>query len=169
MANFPHFNQGLVLATPASLRRTWYVTSCTWQAKIFYFILFYFALHDVIVRMRCNIQFSALSKRVTFLAALWTIWKERNARCFEGKESSVEELVKKLKQAVASWMLILPHFKGIPLETIVRNWREVVCLPQWDWVLGCCEGFTLVIFCFLLAVLWCLLSWLGFQYSLLYC
>lgn len=67
--------------------------------------------------------------RVTVLEALWTIWIERNARCFECEKSSVEEVLKNLKQAVASWMSILAQFKGIPLEIIVHNRREVACPP----------------------------------------
>lgn len=77
--------------------------------------------------------------RGTFIAVLWAIWKERNCRCFEGKKATVEDMLKNLKQTIASWMLVLPQFKGIPLQFIVCNWREEASLPQWDWVL-CCRG-----------------------------
>ena len=39
--------------------------------------------------------------RFTFLAVIWIIWKERNSRCFEGKESSVSSLVERIKVLVA--------------------------------------------------------------------
>lgn len=51
--------------------------------------------------------------------------QERNARCFKGSKSSVEEIVNKMKHTVTSWVSVLPQFQGILLEMICRNWREV--------------------------------------------
>ena len=34
--------------------------------------------------------------RLTFLAVIWIIWKERNSKCFEGVESNVSCLVEKV-------------------------------------------------------------------------
>lgn len=45
------------------------------------------------------------------IALIWLIWKEKNARCFEGKCAKVQAS-EKLKITVASWMLVLPDFKG---------------------------------------------------------
>lgn len=51
--------------------------------------------------------------------------QERNARCFEGSKSSVEEIVNKMKNTVTPWVSVLPQFQGILLEMLCRNWREV--------------------------------------------
>lgn len=50
--------------------------------------------------------------RASFLALVWIVWKERNARCFEGRSSKEQVLEEKLKFTVASWMKVLPLFKA---------------------------------------------------------
>ena len=62
--------------------------------------------------------------RLSFLACIWTIWKERNKRCFEGIDSSQEDLILNMKFCVASWVSHLPDFWGLPLDAIMYNWRE---------------------------------------------
>lgn len=63
--------------------------------------------------------------RSSFLVVLRTIWQETNARCFEDNQSSLESLVDRLKVTIASWVSILPLFKDIPFDFIVKNWREL--------------------------------------------
>ena len=63
--------------------------------------------------------------RLSFLAVIWTIWKERNSRCFEGIAVSESRLVEKTKLLVALWVFILPSFKGYSLDQIVFHWKEV--------------------------------------------
>ena len=53
--------------------------------------------------------------RLYFLACIWTIWKERNRRCFERINTSQEDLILKMKFCVASWVSHLPDFWGLPL------------------------------------------------------
>lgn len=50
---------------------------------------------------------------------------ERNSRCVEGKSSSVEVLIDRLKFTIVSWVSTLPQFHGTPMNLIVHNWREV--------------------------------------------
>ena len=62
---------------------------------------------------------------LSFLAVIWTIWKERNSRCFEGIASNESRLMKKSKFLVAFWMSILHSFRGYSLDQIVYHWKEV--------------------------------------------
>ena len=44
--------------------------------------------------------------KLSFLAVLWAIWKERNSRYLEGVGTSVSHLVEKAKFLVALWVSI---------------------------------------------------------------
>ena len=86
--------------------------------------------------------------RLSFLAVIWTIWKERNSRCFEGIAVSESRLVEKTKLLVALWVFILPSFKGYSLDQIVFHWkgglfydRALVCSV----VLLCFQYYSLVL------------------------
>ena len=63
--------------------------------------------------------------RLSFLAVLWIMWKERNSRCFEGVASSVSCLVGKTKFLVALWVSISPSFKGYSREQLMLHWKEL--------------------------------------------
>lgn len=41
---------------------------------------------------------------VSFLAVIWSIWKQRNLWCFEGISSDVSILVDRVKHSVAIWV-----------------------------------------------------------------
>lgn len=62
--------------------------------------------------------------KLSFLAAIWSIWKERNRRCFEGKVANVNMVVEAVKRSVALWVSLLPQFKGISMPSIFQNWKE---------------------------------------------
>lgn len=62
----------------------------------------------------------------SFVALMWIVWKERNARCFEGESANVH----------ASWMLVLPGFKGFSIDQFMINWRREVVFPILEMSLG---------------------------------
>lgn len=93
-----------------------------------------------------------------------------NAKCFEGKKSSVEEMQNQLKHEVASWVSILPQFKRISIDIITHNCRKVASPSLMDESLQGCGVLPLVpsdlfLLCFLVV---CLFWWLAFQYSPMY-
>lgn len=62
--------------------------------------------------------------KLFFLAVIWSIWKERNRRCFEGKVANVNMVAEAVKRSVALWVSLLPQFKGISMPSIFQNWKE---------------------------------------------
>lgn len=59
--------------------------------------------------------------RLSFLAIVWAIWKEKNSRCFEGRSSTMGDVVEKARLNVAIWASILSMFRGLPFDTILLN------------------------------------------------
>ena len=59
--------------------------------------------------------------KLQFLAVIWTVWKERNAMCFEGIVSDVNSVSDKIKLSVAFWVSTNPLFHGISLDQIIVN------------------------------------------------
>lgn len=57
----------------------------------------------------------------SFYAAIWCIWKERNARCFKAKTARAETLIDNIKFMVASWVSILPIFRGVSIDFMLLN------------------------------------------------
>lgn len=41
------------------------------------------------------------------MAAIWSLWRERNAGCFDGKSFNLHALVERAKFLVASWVAVL--------------------------------------------------------------
>lgn len=63
--------------------------------------------------------------KASFLVLIWTIWKERNSRCFEGVSSPKETLAYRVKFFVASRVSVLPNFRGHSIDSMLRCWREM--------------------------------------------
>ena len=42
--------------------------------------------------------------KILFFAIIWLLWKEGNARCFEGLQSSIDSVMEKIKFIVAYWV-----------------------------------------------------------------
>lgn len=61
----------------------------------------------------------------SFSAIIWSLWMEKNERCFGGRSSHLQALVDKPRFLVASWVLILPYFRGSSYDFILFNWKEV--------------------------------------------
>lgn len=65
----------------------------------------------------------------SLLAIIWSLWKERNVKCFDATSSSVEVVVEvvidRAKFLVASRASVLPLFRGFSLDSILLNWKEV--------------------------------------------
>ena len=59
--------------------------------------------------------------KLTFLAVIWHIWKERNARCFEGASTNGDSICGKIKISVAQWVSINPIFKYYNVDQIMYN------------------------------------------------
>lgn len=41
--------------------------------------------------------------KIAFPIVIWCIWRERNARCFEGVAANGESMIEKIKDFVACW------------------------------------------------------------------
>ena len=65
--------------------------------------------------------------KLSFLVAIWSLWKERNSRCFKGKSLDVNKIADNVKHLVALWVSHLPLLKGISTNIILLNW-DVVAL-----------------------------------------
>lgn len=63
--------------------------------------------------------------KLSFLASLWTIWKERNIRYFEGKPLSVDSLVEKVKLLATLWVSPYPLFQNFSIDSLLFNWNEI--------------------------------------------
>ena len=62
---------------------------------------------------------------MTFLAVLWTFWKKRNSRCFEGVAISETCLAEKVKFLVALWVSISLSFSGYSIDQIMLHGKEL--------------------------------------------
>ncbi|KAL9674562.1 hypothetical protein QQ045_030834 [Rhodiola kirilowii] len=64
-------------------------------------------------------------KKTLGYAVLWSIWEERNKRCFQNQKRSVEEIVELVKVRVAWWAKYLSTKCPYAISTIKRCITEV--------------------------------------------
>lgn len=57
--------------------------------------------------------------KFSFLAVIWSLWKERNLRCFKGRSYHWQALVDRAKFSMASWVLLLPLLRGFSLDLVM--------------------------------------------------
>ena len=65
--------------------------------------------------------------KFSFLAAIWTIWKQRNRRFFEGLSPNESQMGEKIKHLVATWALCSAYpsskeYQELQFYTIGRQW-----------------------------------------------
>ena len=70
--------------------------------------------------------------KLSFLAMIWTIWKERNEHCFEGRSSDYWHLVERVRFRMALWIALLSQFRNIPLVKMCISPRWI---PPSGWCL----------------------------------
>lgn len=66
--------------------------------------------------------------KLSFLAAVWSIWKERNKRSCEGKVANVNTIAEGIKSLVVAWVSVLLQFKSILVNIISQMWKKWVSL-----------------------------------------
>lgn len=54
---------------------------------------------------------------------LWTIWKERNAKDFEGKTSDINELLQSAHWRLCVWLLSSKEFSGLKPSDFLSSWE----------------------------------------------
>ncbi|XP_026429065.1 uncharacterized protein LOC113325040 [Papaver somniferum] len=59
-------------------------------------------------------------------AIWWAVWLERNARVFNGKYNSVENMKDSVKAFIYNWCVGTSIFEGITLNMVLSNWEAVV-------------------------------------------
>lgn len=59
------------------------------------------------------------------MVVMWSIWKERNAICFDACASPLERMMDRAKFLMPSVVSVLSIFKGFSMDLFIFRWREV--------------------------------------------
>lgn len=74
-------------------------------------------------------------------AAVWSIWKERNARIFKNQAKHVDEVVDEIK--VLSWYWTMSRLRTPPCLFYEWTWNPKECMNRRHWGVSCCLFFSL--------------------------
>lgn len=66
-----------------------------------------------------------LTTMASFLAIIWSLWKDRNTRCLEDVSSSMTSLAEKIKFSIATRISILLRFWDFFVGIIIIHWEEI--------------------------------------------
>ncbi|KAM7469441.1 hypothetical protein LguiA_007624 [Lonicera macranthoides] len=64
--------------------------------------------------------------RCNFMAVLWCVWKERNARIFEDKEENEEKVWQRVKSLASLWAFSSKKFGILSMSDIIRDWAAAM-------------------------------------------
>lgn len=102
-----------------------------WHQVVLWFNMCWVYAGSLIVHLS-NLHFCQLREkghilwRISWTATMWSLWLERNKRCFKNKKTPEGNLAQLIKWRCASWAAVLPEFKSYLVEDIFRNWWEVI-------------------------------------------
>lgn len=63
-----------------------------------------------------------------FHAIVWSIWLERNSRCFQGIEKRETQIISSVKELIWSWGLSNPIGKTLFLDDVICSWPRLINL-----------------------------------------
>lgn len=57
--------------------------------------------------------------------AIWVLWRERNLRCFEEKQTNIDKLINEVKELAWRWALGTDQSSNLRLENVIFGWENL--------------------------------------------